>query len=282
MSPFETAYFELYISDGLHNMKNMRTSNFFLGLTIFLLAACSSSIDEDLDIKKDVDDPVSEKTFSLLSVDVGYIENADALAGLIGDVNSDIAAIQRTGNGFPMKTAYALSKKGQRWQNHFFSESYLVPGKGTGFLSKSIINSTEKKELGDVLSLGIVTYQLEDGEDVWVATCRFDENDADKQLRQAEALANFADIVSKKLVIAAAVYADESSSVFDILDRKYRKIYNSAENNSLSSKTEYNFILAPLKQNWTTQLIQIEGEELTSVYKATWVKMILKYNVKLN
>ena len=78
MSPFETAYFELYISDGLHNMKNMRTSNFFLGLTIFLLAACSSSIDEDLDIKKDVDDPVSEKTFSLLSVDVGYIENADA------------------------------------------------------------------------------------------------------------------------------------------------------------------------------------------------------------
>ena len=69
MSPFETAYFELYISDGLHNMKNMRTSNFFLGLTIFLLAACSSSIDEDLDIKKDVDDPVSEKTFSLLSVD---------------------------------------------------------------------------------------------------------------------------------------------------------------------------------------------------------------------
>lgn len=120
MSPFETAYFELYISDGLHNMKNMRTSNFFLGLTIFLLAACSSSIDEDLDIKKDVDDPVSEKTFSLLSVDVGYIENADALAGLIGDVNSDIAAIQRTGNGFPMKTAYALSKKGQRWQNHFF------------------------------------------------------------------------------------------------------------------------------------------------------------------
>ena len=52
MSPFETAYFELYISDGLHNMKNMRTSNFFLGLTIFLLAACSSSIDEDLDIKK--------------------------------------------------------------------------------------------------------------------------------------------------------------------------------------------------------------------------------------
>ena len=276
MSPFETAYFELYISDGLHNMKNMRTSNFFLGLTIFLLAACSSSIDEDLDIKKDVDDPVSEKTFSLLSVDVGYIENADALAGLIGDVNSDIAAIQRTGKGFPMKTAYALSKKGQRWQNHFFSESYLVPGKGTGFLSKSIINSTEKKELGDVLSLGIVTYQLEDGEDVWVATCRFDENDADKQLRQAEALANFADIVSKKLVIAAAVYADESSSVFDILDRKYRKIYNSAENNSLSSKTEYNFILAPLKQNWTTQLIQIEGEELTSVYKATWVKMILK------
>ncbi|QUR43869.1 hypothetical protein FQN58_11960 [Bacteroides xylanisolvens] len=254
----------------------MRTSNFFLGLTIFLLAACSSSIDEDLDIKKDVDDPVSEKTFSLLSVDVGYIENADALAGLIGDVNSDIAAIQRTGNGFPMKTAYALSKKGQRWQNHFFSESYLVPGKGTGFLSKSIINSTEKKELGDVLSLGIVTYQLEDGEDVWVATCRFDENDADKQLRQAEALANFADIVSKKLVIAAAVYADESSSVFDILDRKYRKIYNLAENNSLSSKTEYNFILAPLKQNWTTQLIQIEGEELTSVYKATWVKMILK------
>ena len=252
MSPFETAYFELYISDGLHNMKNMRTSNFFLGLTIFLLAACSSSIDEDLDIKKDVDDPVSEKTFSLLSVDVGYIENADALAGLIGDVNSDIAAIQRTGNGFPMKTAYALSKKGQRWQNHFFSESYLVPGKGTGFLSKSIINSTEKKELGDVLSLGIVTYQLEDGEDVWV------------------------DIVSKKLVIAAAVYADESSSVFDILDRKYRKIYNSAENNSLSSKTEYNFILAPLKQNWTTQLIQIEGEELTSVYKATLVKMILK------
>lgn len=157
-----------------------------------------------------------------------------------------------------------------------FSESYLVSGKGTGFLSKSIINSTEKKELGDVLSLGIVTYQLEDGEDVWVATCRFDENDADKQLRQAEALANFADIVSKKLVIAAAVYADESSSVFDILDRKYRKIYNSAENNSLSSKTEYNFILAPLKQNWTTQLIQIEGEELTSVYKATWVKMILK------
>lgn len=276
MSPFETAYFELYISDGLHNMKNMRTSNFFLGLTIFLLAACSSSIDEDLDIKKDVDDPVSEKIFSLLSVDVGYIENADALAGLIGDVNSDIAAIQRTGNGFPMKTAYALSKKGQRWQNHFFSESYLVPGKGTGFLSKSIINSTEKKELGDVLSLGIVTYQLEDGEDVWVATCRFDENDADKQLRQAEALANFADIVSKKLVIAAAVYADESSSVFDILDRKYRKIYNSAENNSLSSKTEYNFILAPLKQNWTTQLIQIEGEELTSVYKATLVKMILK------
>ena len=114
MSPFETAYFELYISDGLHNMKNMRTSNFFLGLTIFLLAACSSSIDEDLDIKKDVDDPVSEKTFSLLSVDVGYIENADALAGLIGDVNSDIAAIQRTGNGFPMKTAYALSKKGQK------------------------------------------------------------------------------------------------------------------------------------------------------------------------
>ena len=276
MSPFETAYFELYISDGLHNMKNMRTSNFFLGLTIFLLAACSSSIDEDLDIKKDVDDPVSEKTFSLLSVDVGYIENADALAGLIGDVNSDIAAIQRSGNGYPMKTAYALSKKGQRWQNHFFSESYLVPGKGTGFLSKSIINSTEKKELGDVLSLGIVTYQLEDGEDVWVATCRFDENDADKQLRQAEALANFADIVSKKLVIAAAVYADESSSVFDILDRKYRKIYNSAENNSLSSKTEYNFILAPLKQNWTTQLIQIEGEELTSVYKATLVKMILK------
>ena len=130
--------------------------------------------------------------------------------------------------------------------------------------------------MGDVLSLGIVTYQLEDGEDVWVATCRFDENDADKQLRQAEALANFADIVSKKLVIAAAVYADESSSVFDILDRKYRKIYNSAENNSLSSKTEYNFILAPLKQNWTTQLIQIEGEELPSVYKATLVKMILK------
>lgn len=111
MSPFETAYFELYISDGLHNMKNMRTSNFFLGLTIFLLAACSSSIDEDLDIKKDVDDPVSEKTFSLLSVDVGYIENADALAGLIGDVNSDIAAIQENRKWFSNENGLRFKQK---------------------------------------------------------------------------------------------------------------------------------------------------------------------------
>ncbi|WP_294548141.1 hypothetical protein [uncultured Bacteroides sp.] len=254
----------------------MRTSNFLLGLAIFLLAACSSSADEDLGIKKDVDDSVPERTFSLLSVDVGYGENVDALTRLIEGVNSDITAIQRTGDDFPMNAAYALSKKGQRWQNHFFSGSYLVPGKGVGFLSKSIINSTEKKELDDVLSLGVVTYQLEGGEDIWVGTCKFDENDADKQLRQAEALANFADIVPKKIVIAAAVYADESSVIFDILDSKYRKTRNLAENKSQSSKTEYNFILTPLKQNWTTQLMQIEGSELTSVYKATWAKMILK------
>lgn len=281
MSPFEISYFRPEFSDGLHNTKNMRTSIFFLGWAMFLLAACSSSADEDLGTKNGTEPPVPGKTFSLLCVDVGYGENVGALTDLVGGVDSDIAAIQRSGNFLPMETAYALIKKEQRWQYHFFSESYLVTEKGVGILSKSIINSTEKKILDDVLSLGIVAYQFEEGgEDIWVATCKFDENDADKRLRQAEALAKFADMVTKNTVIAAAVYEGESSAIFDILNRKYRITYNSSENNMLSSHTVCNLILTPLKQNWTAQIMQIKGDELTSVYKAIVVKMILKYSVK--
>lgn len=81
----------------------------------------------------------------MLSVDVGYIENADALAGLIGDVNSDIAAIQRTGNGFPMKTAYALSKKVKGGKITFLVSLILFRGREPVFYLNPLLIQQKRK-----------------------------------------------------------------------------------------------------------------------------------------
>lgn len=252
--------------------------NFFclVSVVFTLLTACSSSPVEDLDGKDESNEPAPKETFSLFSINSEYESNMDDLVNLIGNVNSDIVAIQKANKDFSMKTAHSLVENNQRWQAHFFSESYLVPDKGTGFLTKSIINSTEKKVLDEVLTFGIVTYQFGSGEEIWVSTCDLAGNDREKQIRQAKALADFADKVERNIVIAVAVSGNEIGEVLDILDKKYHRACNPMERNiSSTAKNGYNFILTPLKQNWSVSVDVIESEG-TSVCECIKAEIGLK------
>ena len=75
--------------------------------------------------------------------------------------------------------------------------------------------------LNDELVLLTAPYELGSGETVLIATCQFDKEDANKRVRQAEALAAYADQVKQNIVICASVYENESGNVFNILKNKY-------------------------------------------------------------
>ena len=77
--------------------------------------------------------------------------------------------------------------------------------------------------MNDELVLLTAPYELGSGETVLIATCQFDKEDANKRVRQAEALAAYADQVKQNIVICASVYENESGNVFNILKKKYRR-----------------------------------------------------------
>ena len=68
--------------------------------------------------------------------------------------------------------------------------------------------------MNDELVLLTAPYELGSGETVLIATCQFDKEDANKRVRQAEALAAYADQVKQNIVICASVYENESGNVF--------------------------------------------------------------------
>ena len=155
-----------------------------------------------------------DRSFSLLSLSAGKglasgTYNIQPLAAFIQENNTDVVALQdvdfgtaRTGKkNLVGEVANRCSKDGQRRQGIFASTGREDGGEtGVALFVRECFYGTNKVNLNDELVLLTAPYELGSGETVLIATCQFDKEDANKRVRQAEALAAYADQVKQNIV----------------------------------------------------------------------------------
>lgn len=234
-----------------------------------------------------------DRSFSLLSLsaDKGMASGSyqvEPLAAFIQENNTDVVALQdvdygttRTGKtNLVADVAYRCSKEGNRRQGVFASTGREDGGEtGVSLFVRECFYGTNKVNLNNELVLLTMPYELKSGETVLVATCQFDRNDASKRVRQAEALASYADQVKQNIVICASIYEEQSGNVFNILKTKYRRSCKFAAENTYPADepvSRYDYILTPLSQNWGTQTVMVKGDATVSNHKALFIRIGLK------
>lgn len=234
-----------------------------------------------------------DRSFSLLSLsaDKGMASGSyqiEPLAAFIQENNTDVVALQdidygtaRTGKtNLVADVAYRCSKEGNRRQGVFASTGREDGGEtGVSLFVRECFYGTNKVNLNNELVLLTMPYELKSGETVLVATCQFDRNDASKRVRQAEALAVYADQVKQNIVICASIHEDLSGNVLNILKTKYRRSCKFAAENTYPADepvSRYDYILTPLSQNWGTQTILVKGDASVSDHKALFLRIGLK------
>lgn len=233
------------------------------------------------------------RSFSLLSLsaDKGLTSGSydvEPLVTFIQENNTDVVALQdvdygttRTGKtNLVADVAYRCSKEGNRRQGVFASTGREDGGEtGVSLFVRECFYGTNKVNLNNELVLLTMPYELKSGETVLVATCQFDRNDASKRVRQAEALAAYADQVKQNIVICASIHEDLSGNVLNILKTKYRRSCKFAAENTYPADepvSRYDYILTPLSQNWGTQTILVKGDASVSDHKALFLRIGLK------
>lgn len=234
-----------------------------------------------------------DRSFSLLSLsaDKGMSSGSyqvESLAAFIQENNTDVVALQdvdygttRTGKtNLVADVAYRCSKEGNRRQGVFASTGREDGGEtGVSLFVRECFYGTNKVNLNNELVLLTMPYELKSGETVLVATCQFDRNDASKRVRQAEALAAYADQVKQNIVICASIHEDLSGNVFNILKTKYRRSCKFVSENTYPADqpiSRYDYILTPLSQNWGTQTVMVKGDATISNHKALFIRIGLK------
>lgn len=234
-----------------------------------------------------------DRSFSLLSLsaDKGMASGSyqvESLAAFIQENNTDVVALQdvdygttRTGKtNLVADVAYRCSKEGNRRQGVFASTGREDGGEtGVSLFVRECFYGTNKVNLNNELVLLTMPYELKSGETVLVATCQFDRNDASKRVRQAEALAAYADQVKQNIVICASIHEDLSGNVFNILKTKYRRSCKFVSENTYPADqpiSRYDYILTPLSQNWGTQTVMVKGDATISNHKALFIRIGLK------
>lgn len=234
-----------------------------------------------------------DRSFSLLSLsaDKGMASGSyqiEPLAAFIQENNTDVVALQdidygtaRTGKtNLVADVAYRCSKEGNRRQGVFASTGREDGGEtGVSLFVRECFYGTNKVNLNNELVLLTMPYELKSGETVLVATCQFDRNDASKRVRQAEALASYADQVKQNIVICASIYEEQSGNVFNILKTKYRRSCKFASEDTYPADqptSRYDYILTPLSQNWGTQTVMVKGDATVSNHKALFIRIGLK------
>lgn len=266
---------------------------------VLLMTACGSS-DPDLSGSggaggedEGLVNLAGDRSFSLLSLsaDKGMASGSyqvEPLAAFIQENNTDVVALQdvdygttRTGKtNLVADVAYRCSKEGNRRQGVFASTGREDGGEtGVSLFVRECFYGTNKVNLNNELVLLTMPYELKSGETVLVATCQFDRNDASKRVRQAEALASYADQVKQNIVICASIYEEQSGNVFNILKTKYRRSCKFAAENTYPADepvSRYDYILTPLSQNWGTQTILVKGDASVSDHKALFLRIGLK------
>ena len=233
------------------------------------------------------------RSFSLLSLsaDKGLTSGSydvEPLVTFIQENNTDVVALQdvdygttRTGKtNLVADVAYRCSKEGNRRQGVFASTGREDGGEtGVSLFVRECFYGTNKVNLNNELVLLTMPYELKSGETVLVATCQFDRNDASKRVRQAEALAAYADQVKQNVVICASIYEEPSGNVFNILKTKYRRSCKFVSENTYPADqpiSRYDYILTPLSQNWGTQTVMVKGDATISNHKALFIRIGLK------
>lgn len=234
-----------------------------------------------------------DRSFSLLSLSAnrGMASGSyqvEPLAAFIQENNTDVVALQdvdygttRTGKtNLVADVAYRCSKEGNRRQGVFASTGREDGGEtGVSLFVRECFYGTNKVNLNNELVLLTMPYELKSGETVLVATCQFDRNDASKRVRQAEALAAYADQVKQNVVICASIHEDLSGNVFNILKTKYRRSCKFVSENTYPADqpiSRYDYILTPLSQNWGTQTVMVKGDATISNHKALFIRIGLK------
>lgn len=234
-----------------------------------------------------------DRSFSLLSLSAnrGMASGSyqvEPLAAFIQENNTDVVALQdvdygttRTGKtNLVADVAYRCSKEGNRRQGVFASTGREDGGEtGVSLFVRECFYGTNKVNLNNELVLLTMPYELKSGETVLVATCQFDRNDASKRVRQAEALAAYADQVKQNVVICASIYEEPSGNVFNILKTKYRRSCKFVSENTYPADqpiSRYDYILTPLSQNWGTQTVMVKGDATISNHKALFIRIGLK------
>lgn len=234
-----------------------------------------------------------DRSFSLLSLSAnrGMASGSyqvEPLAAFIQENNTDVVALQdvdygttRTGKtNLVADVAYRCSKEGNRRQGVFASTGREDGGEtGVSLFVRECFYGTNKVNLNNELVLLTMPYELKSGETVLVATCQFDRNDASKRVRQAEALAAYADQVKQNIVICASIHEDLSGNVFNILKTKYRRSCKFVSENTYPADqpiSRYDYILTPLSQNWGTQTVMVKGDATISNHKALFIRIGLK------
>lgn len=266
---------------------------------VLLMTACGSS-DPDLSGSggaggedEGLVNLAGDRSFSLLSLsaDKGMASGSyqvEPLAAFIQENNTDVVALQdvdygttRTGKtNLVADVAYRCSKEGNRRQGVFASTGREDGGEtGVSLFVRECFYGTNKVNLNNELVLLTMPYELKSGETVLVATCQFDRNDASKRVRQAEALASYADQVKQNIVICASIYEEQSGNVFNILKTKYRRSCKFASEDTYPADqptSRYDYILTPLSQNWGTQTVMVKGDATVSNHKALFIRIGLK------
>lgn len=234
-----------------------------------------------------------DRSFSLLSLsaDRGMASGSyqiQPLAAFIQENNTDVVALQdvdfgttRTGNkNLVADVAYQCSKNGDRRQGVFASVTSEDGGEtGVALFVRECFYGTNKVNLNNELALLTMPYELGSGETILIATCQFDRTDPNKRIRQAEALASYADQVKQNIVICASIYEEQSGNVFNILKTKYRRSCKFASEDTYPADqptSRYDYILTPLSQNWGTQTVMVKGDTTVSNHKALFIRIGLK------
>lgn len=265
---------------------------------VLLMTACGSSDPvlsgpDETESEESLVTLAGDRSFSLLSLsaDKGMASGSyqvEPLAAFIQENNTDVVALQdvdygttRTGKtNLVADVAYRCSKEGNRRQGVFASTGREDGGEtGVSLFVRECFYGTNKVNLNNELVLLTMPYELKSGETVLVATCQFDRNDASKRVRQAEALASYADQVKQNIVICASIYEEQSGNVFNILKTKYRRSCKFAAENTYPADepvSRYDYILTPLSQNWGTQTILVKGDASVSDHKALFLRIGLK------
>lgn len=233
------------------------------------------------------------RSFSLLSLsaDKGLTSGSydvEPLVTFIQENNTDVVALQdvdygttRTGKtNLVADVAYRCSKEGNRRQGVFASDEEDDGGEtGVALFVRECFYGTEKVNLNNELVLLTMPYELASGETVLIATCQFDRTDAGKRVRQAEALAAYADQVKQNVVICASIHEEVSGNVFHILEAKYRRSCQFTTEKTYPAgdpQSRYDYILTPLSQNWGTQVVQVKGDASLSDHKALFIRIGLR------